>query len=117
MIKNAQIKSTMLGYEDHGILTCSICLDYGDSSGQSFGGYTLDAPRKDPAGKFLGRFGTAYGAEFIAKILNTVGVQTWEELKGNHIRADSEYTEVLGIGHITKDLWFYPKKDMILVGG
>ena len=37
-IRNAVIQSTMLGYEDHGILTCFLHLDY-SGAGQGFGGY------------------------------------------------------------------------------
>lgn len=41
---NAKIKSTMLGFEDHGIMTCFLQLEQA-SSGQCFGGYRLDAPK------------------------------------------------------------------------
>lgn len=115
-IKNAKITGTTLGYEDHGILTCFISLSYGGSS-QSFGGYALDSPqRKD--GKPSGRIGTAYGMEFIRRILEVVGVSKWEDLVGEHVRADCEWTKVHGIGHITEKKWFFPEKDLahILIG-
>ena len=48
MIKtvNAMIRSVALEYEDHGILTCWLHLDYGGSC-QGFGGYSLDKHNKD----------------------------------------------------------------------
>ena len=45
---NAKIKSTKLGYEDHGILTCFLILEQ-ESSSQGFGGYRLDAPENKPS--------------------------------------------------------------------
>ena len=41
-IRNAIIKSTMLGTKDHGIMTCYLYLDYG-GEGQAFGGSSLIA--------------------------------------------------------------------------
>lgn len=106
-IKNAQIRSTMLGVEDHGIFSCILSLDYA-GSGQGFGGYALD--EYEPQRK--ARFGTAYGMEFIKRILDTLEVDKWEALKGQHIRADADHGKVYGIGHIIKDKWFYPEKDL-----
>ena len=60
--KNAQIESTMLGFEDHGIFTCFLNLDYG-SSAQGFGGAAL-------AGEWC--------SEYIRHILDTVGVHKWK---------------------------------------
>ena len=110
-IKNAKITGTMLGQEDHGILSCMINLNYG-GSGQGFGGYCLDEPHK-VNGEFKGRRGTAYGMEFIRRVLETVGVEKWEDLKGKHVRADCEWVRVHGIGHITENKWFYPERDLV----
>lgn len=100
---NAKIKNTMLGYEDHGILTCYLRLEQ-EGSSQVFGGYRLDAP-KDKQSE-LGSF-------WIKRILKTVGVRKWEELKDKYVRVDGEdYGEIRGIGHIIDDNWFYPKKEI-----
>ena len=107
-IKNAEIESTMLGYEDHGILTCFLHLNYG-GSGQGFGGYGLDA--YDKASDT--RKGTAYGIAFIRHILDVLEVSTWEELKGKYCRADASFGKVYGVGHLLKDKWFYPEKDLV----
>lgn len=107
-IKNAQIIATMLGVEDHGIFTVMLSLDYG-GSGQGFGGWALDGKGEPRGGE---RVGTAWGMEFIARVMRTVGVKKWEDLKGKFIRVDATDGRVYRIGHITKDLWFDPKVDL-----
>src|SRR4051812_19355959 len=93
----------MLGVEDRGILTCWLNLDFG-GSGQGFGGYALDQwdEEKDA------RLGTAYGMEFIRRLMNVVGVEKWEDLVGKHVRAETDWSRVHRIGHITRDKWFNP---------
>lgn len=100
---NAKIKSTMLGIEDHGIMTCFLMLEQ-EGAGQGFGGYRLDAPKdaNSPMGTF-----------WVKRILETVGVRTWEELPGKFIRVDGEdFGEIRGIGHITNNKWFFPRKEI-----
>ena len=93
----------MLGYEDHGILSCWLSLEQPGSS-QGFGGYRLDAPKD--ADSSMGTF-------WVSRILQVVGVSNWEALVGQHIRVDGEeYGDIFGIGHITEDKWFYPKKEI-----
>ena len=100
---NAKIKSTMLGYEDHGIMTCYIQLEQ-ECTGQAFGGYRLDAPKN--ADSYMGTF-------WIERVLKTVGVQKWEDLVGKYIRVDGEeFGEIRGIGHITDNKWFYPRREI-----
>ena len=106
-IRNAVIENTMLGYEDHGILTCFLYLNYG-GAGQGFGGYGLDSYDNETEKGI----GTAYGLAFIIGILNVLEVDKWESLKGIHCRADTKRNKVHGIGHILKDQWFYPQKDL-----
>ena len=104
--KNARIRSTRLGVEDHGILTAYIDLDYG-GSGQAFGGYAFDAPVK-VNGEFSHREGTAYGMEFIRRVLVTLGVESWEKLPGTPIRVRASRAQVEAIGHFIEDRWFDP---------
>lgn len=100
---NAQIESTMLGYEDHGILTCFLMLKQKGSS-QGFGGYRLDAPKDKQS--IMGTF-------WIKRILEVAGVSKWEDLSGKFVRVEGEdYGTITGIGHITDDVWFYPKKEI-----
>lgn len=100
-VKNAVISRTTLGYEDHGILSAYVGLDYGGSV-QSFGGYALD---KYDAG-LKRRIGTAYGTEFIIRVLRVLGVDSWEKVKGQHCRARASTEHVYAIGHILEDRWF-----------
>lgn len=107
--KNARIASTMLGIEDHGILSSFIHLEY-DGGGQGFGGYSLDTPVK---GSYdFKRVGTAWGMEFIRRVLDTLGVNNWEQLPGTHCRVKAEHCKVHAIGHIIKDKWFSPETDL-----
>jgi hypothetical protein len=106
-IVNAKITSTSLGLEN-GILTAYLYLEMGIGS-QGFGGYALDSWN---AGKNR-RIGVSYGAEFILQILNTVGVENWEDLPGKHIRvkrSEGWVGSIEAIGNIVKDKWFDPKK-------
>lgn len=94
---NAKIESTMLGFEDHGLFTFWLRLDYG-GGGQGFGGYVL---------------GKSYTTDIITGILKTVGVDNWEDLKGQHIRVEKGIGFngiILRIGHFLEDKWFDPKK-------
>jgi hypothetical protein len=82
----AKIESTMLGYEGHGILSCMLTVTYGKGRGQqSVGGYCLDTPVHDDQGTFVCRMGTAYGMEFVARVIRACGVDTWEQIKGRTI--------------------------------
>lgn len=81
----AKITGTMLGYEDHGILTCMLTVDYGGGSMQGVGGYCLDRPVMDDNDHFVKRIGTAYGMEFVARMIQACGVESWEQVKGRTI--------------------------------
>lgn len=97
---NARIDSTMLGIEDHGIMTFSLGLSF-NSCGQGFGGYALD-------GK-AGKVGHSKSIQCIRKILETVDVMKWEQLQGKliRIRKVSEFSgPIKEIGHIMEDKWF-----------
>jgi len=108
-IKNALIESTMLGWEDHGILTAYVTLNYG-GSGQAFGGWALDNPVKDASDKFIGRFGTAEGMQFVERTMKAIGATSWEKLKGLHCRVEVIDGRIARIGHIIRDDWFEPAK-------
>lgn len=82
----------------------------GEGCNCGFGGYGLDS--YDETKKR--RVGSSYGMEFIAKILSTVGVEKWEDLKGKYIRVEHEGLGgvIIRIGNITKNIWFNPKEDL-----
>lgn len=95
-IRNAKITSTMLGFEDHGIMTAFLNTMSG-SVGQGFGGYSLN-------GK--------WGMEFIKQVLKTLDVDSWEKLPGTHCRLDATYDTVYRIGHIIENKWLEPAVDL-----
>lgn len=105
-IVNGRITSTSLGIQSHGILTLWLYLEW-PGGGQGLGGYALDGPDKDNRGY---RPGWGLGLTCIRKILETVGVDEWEKLKGQLVRiklngglGSSEPPE---IGHIIENRWF-----------
>lgn len=105
-IENAQITSIDLSMEDHGCLTLSMALE-GAGWGCVYGGYCL-------GNGYLGASefkGSAKGLEYIMRIMDTVGVSKFQDLKGKYVRVASKgWGEIIKIiGHITKDQWFDPE--------
>lgn len=102
-ILNAKITSVSLSMADHGILTYDIGLDFG-GSGCMFGGRCI--------GKgYLGAKsfeGYDKGLEAMMRVMDTVGVEKWEDLNGKYVRAVTKGWggSVQKIGHILKDKWF-----------
>lgn len=96
-MQNAIIESTMLGFEDRGIFTYMIYVNLSDGGTQGFGGYVL---------------GGDYTNKVIKGILNAAGVDSWEKLKGRHVRVKKEgyHGRLEAIGHIMEDKWFDPAK-------
>lgn len=84
-----KITDTNLGYEEHGIFSANLTLDYG-GSGQSAGGYNLGNPE------------VGFGAAFIKGILGACGVQSWEQVKGRTVLAikDDRMGRVLGLENL-----------------
>lgn len=103
-IKNAKIKATKLGKEDHGILTFSITLEIAGGSGCCYGGFALDDYNSD----LKERIPTQRGFEAVTEVLKTVGVENWEDLKGKYIRVeDPGLGRILDkIGNLMEDKWF-----------
>ena len=99
-IVNAYIEDTYLG-EDHGCLTFYIHLQCADSCVGSFGGRVLAYWKKAPQRE-------SKGAGILASVLNTVGVTSWEKLKGSYCRVKTEGWggKILAIGNLMKEDWF-----------
>ena len=106
-IRNARIKSTFLGTEDHGIFTCYLHVE-GDGWGCGFGGFALD--QWDRAKER--RVGHPVGIEFINAILGTLEVGAWEKLPGTFLRVETEGLggSILRVGHPIKEKWFDPEE-------
>ena len=98
VIENAKIIKTKLGL-DHGCLTADIIVE-GDSWRCNFGGYCLFAE--------VGEHSSTDGYGAIIEIMKTLEVESWEELKGQYVRVESEGWggRILKIGHLMKDKWF-----------
>lgn len=103
MIKNARITSTMLGWEDHGIMTFMIHIDAGNFS-CGVGGYCLDEFNTASQTRVF----RAKSMKAISEILNVVGVDKWEDLPGKYIRFEDGGlgSTVTKIGNIIDDKWF-----------
>jgi len=99
-IKNAIIKDTFLGVEDHGFFTFILHLDYG-GSGQAAGLFLLDSTHEKYKLTTTGLFVTP----LLREIFNISGVDCWEDLKGKHIRVKSDNEKVVSIGHVLNDKW------------
>lgn len=102
MIKNAKIQSTMLGREDHGIMSFMINIS-SDGFYCGVGGYCID--EFDSATKT--RVFRAESMEVISKILEVVGVDKWEDLPEKYIRIEYNGlgSTVTKIGNIIEEKW------------
>lgn len=102
-IKNAKITKTMLGREDHGIMTFMIFIEC-DRFGCGVGGYALDEYDKATDTRVF----RAKSMESISKILEVVGVDKWEQLPGKYIRIkDNGWGSTVDeIGNLMEDKWF-----------
>lgn len=103
MIKNAIIESTMLGREDHGIMTFMLFVKFDSCVSCGVGGYSLD--QYDPDTKT--RVFKAKSMEVISKILDVVGADSWEKLPGKYIRFEDNGwgSRITKIGNIIEDKW------------
>lgn len=102
-IRNAKITDTMLGREDHGIMTFMLYLEWGGSA-CGYGGYAIDQYDRNKEKRVF----SASGLEAVSKILEVVGVKTLEELKGQYVRIeDNGWGEKIDkIGNLMEEKWF-----------
>jgi hypothetical protein len=102
-IRNAKIIRTMLGRENHGIMTFMIFIEFG-ACGCGVGGYALDGYDKETKTRVF----SAKSMEAISKILDVVGVDTWEKLPNQYIRIkDNGWGSAVDeIGNLMEDKWF-----------
>ena len=102
-IENAKIENVSITMADHGCLTFWITLK-GNGWVTKYGGYAIGYG-------YLGSEtfeGSSKGLEAMMRIMDTVGVDRWEDLPNHYIRV--EYTSlgvpITKIGHIIQDKWF-----------
>ena len=106
-IKNAKITGTKITMADHGILTFYLGLD-GDSWSTWYGGYCIGKGYLE-AEEFSGY---DKGLEAMMRIMDVVGVDTWEDLKGKYIRVKMVDVgdSIITIGNLIKEKWFNIKE-------
>lgn len=102
-IENAIITGTMLGREDHGILTWTIYMESGCCV-WGVGGYALDSYDRETKKRVF----SAKSMESISEVLRVVGVDKWEDLPGKYVRYEDNGmgSSVTKIGNIISDKWF-----------
>ena len=102
-IENALIKNVDLSMADHGCLTLAMTLD-GGIWGAVYGGYCLGHGYLD-SDTFKG---SAAGMESIMRIMDTVGVERFQDLKGKYVRVaiTNGNKPIKIIGNIIEDKWF-----------
>ena len=102
-IENAKIESVDLSMADHGVLVLEMCLK-GDYWGTIYGGYSLGHGYVG-ADSFEG---SAKGIESIMRIMDTVGVDRFQDLTGKYIRVITTChgDPIRIIGNIIEDKWF-----------
>ena len=105
-ILNAKIEDVSLTMADHGVLTFYITV-VGSSWGCSLGGYVIGKGYLDADD---GNFQSDNGLGLVAmmRIMNVVGVDKWESLKGKYCRVESEGWggRIHKIGNIINEKWF-----------
>lgn len=79
-----------------------------EGHGATFGAWVLD--EFNPATQE--HVGTAWGMEYIRRVIATLEAPSWESIKGMPCRVVIENGLCVGLGHFYKDQWFFPQKDL-----
>lgn len=92
-----KIKSTSLGFEDHGIFTSYLQLDF-SGYGQGFGGYGLDDYNKQTDER------VSHDAlyHWMTNVMRIVSVDEWEKVAGKLVYAlrNEPYGKIIGIASV-----------------
>lgn len=104
-IENALITNVDLSMADHGCFTLVMTLS-GSGWGVTYGGYCLGKGYLGADDDFFD--GSAAGVEYLMRIMDTVGVERFQDLKGKYVRVAIKGwgDSVKIIGNIIKDKWF-----------
>lgn len=102
---NAEVANVSLNMKDHGCLTLSIALQ-GAGYGVVYGGYCLGKGYLGADDDFFK--GSAKGMEAIMRIMDVVGVESLEDMKGKYVRIANKGlgSSVKIIGNIISNKWF-----------
>lgn len=103
-IQNAKITNVSISMADHGALTFTIYIE-GSGWGVAYGGYCIGRGYLG-ADNFTAESGS--GLEAMMRIMDTVGVEKWENLVGEYVRVKTEGwgSNVDIIGNLIEDKWF-----------
>lgn len=104
-VENAKITKADLSMADYGCLTLSMTLE-GNGWGVVYGGYCLG---KGCLGAGEDDFsGSAAGTEYLMRIMDVVGVEKFQDLKGKYVRVANKGwgSTIKIIGNIIQDQWF-----------
>lgn len=104
-IENAKITSVSISMADHGCVTFWVFVKL-NGGGCGIGGYCIGHGYVGADDDFFD--GAGLGIEAMARIMDTVGVDKWEDLKDKYIRVVNEGwgKSINKIGNIIKDKWF-----------
>lgn len=98
-----KIRETFLGFQDHGILTAWLTIEDGLYTQGTPAMMGFEEPKpgmdyKDPKN----RQGSAFGMEFVRRIIKAVGVEKWEDLMGRTIviLRDTSDRNIMGIENL-----------------
>lgn len=90
--KIAKAGKPTLGWEDHGILTAYVPLDYGGSF-QSLGGFCLSwSPPPNHEERYHSK-----SMEWCARLMKAFGVREWSEIEGCTVFVRADYEHVYGV--------------------
>lgn len=92
-IKNGLIEKTYLGLIND-MFTMQIIVRYNKHQEQMYGMFIIDSP------------------EYITKLLEVLGVISWNELEGTPVRVEATDEEIYKIGNFIEDKW-YDYKEII----
>lgn len=103
-IENAKITNVSISMSDHGCLTFRLTLE-GYSWGVYYGGYCIGKGYLG-ADEFSAENGS--GLEAMMRIMDTIGVEKWEDLVGKYCRVQMKGwgEKITTIGNIMSDKWF-----------
>ncbi len=104
-IENAEIELVDLSMADHGCLTNDIVLKGGGWS-CVYGGFCIGKGYLGCPDDFF--HGSPSGIEYIMRIMDTVGVDRFQNLKGKYVRVATKGwgSSIKIIGNILTDKWF-----------
>lgn len=104
-VVNCKIAATQLGF-DGGVMLGTLQLQ-AKGFGVAFSGHVIHVPAQTQEQE---DWQTSFGMDYITRVLQTVGVRLWEELPGQAIRLMREGNQVVAIGHLIEEVWFYPRE-------